>query len=382
MASGNAPATALPAFPFDPSPFFDPRVSALDLKQKADYRHVVNLSSNESDLAGLRTLFRRYLDAAPETVATRYPDWPRHIDETAAFYGVRDSNVAFDAGSDGAIRTILSLLGRACGRVILQEPNYPNYRYYASMAGCQIIALRHPADQWGETVADLAQPLLSASPPALVVVTSPNGFTGTSIPLSEMASLCDLCAQHNHVLVIDEAYAPFGVIPHRSLLDRYEGVVIVRSFSKSCGMAGLRLGLAIADSRIIAHLRRGCGVNGVSAIATGFLSYCMARPDEVGAQRSLVDAVRNRFATDIRHTFRHWRVPPSSANFLLLDTGSAEVADAVAEHLATRLIVVRHFRQGPAGLRGCLRMTVSDAEIMNRVRAELQKFVSTREPAQ
>ncbi|MGF6813114.1 histidinol-phosphate aminotransferase [Paraburkholderia sp. Clong3] len=364
---------------FDPAAFIVPALAQLPVKDKTDYRGVVNLSSNESDLAGLRALFRRYLNQAPETCATRYPDWPTLLRETASFYGLPAAGLVMDAGSDSTIRAIAGLFGRACGSMVVQEPNYPNYRYYAALAGCELTGLRHPADHWDENIVDLARPLLAGRAPSVVVVTNPNGFTGSAIPLPEMERLCDLCAQGNHLLVIDEAYAPFATISHRSLLERYRGAMIVRSFSKCCGMAGLRLGLTIADEPLAAYLRRWCGVNAVSAMAAGCLSYCFAHADEVAAQRDRMEIVRAEVAAEVARLFPAWRSPPSAANFLLFDTGSAAVADALAAHLAARRIIVKHFPDGPVGLRACLRMTLGDREVMVSVLAGMRAFAATME---
>ncbi|MBF0174407.1 MAG: pyridoxal phosphate-dependent aminotransferase [Magnetococcales bacterium] len=316
MAEQGIDSDITPATPhrFNPLPFLDPGVTKLNIREKADYRHIHNLSSNEADLPEPRALFRRYLDQAPEAAATRYPNWPGLIRRTARFYGISHTSLVMDAGSDSLIRMMLGLLGRPSGRMILQSPNYPNYLHYAALAGVAVTPLNHPTDLWGETITDLARRPLAASPPALVVVTNPNGITGTRIPLEEMNRLCDLCAQGNHLLLIDEAYAPFSSILHQPLLNRYSGVAIIRSFSKNCGMAGLRLGMVSTSPTIAAHLHRWYGVHTVNAIAAGFLAFCIDHANEVEDQRRRIKTTREEIARRVTHLFPDWRIPPASGS--------------------------------------------------------------------
>lgn len=378
MASQDAWSSTAPSVlrRFDLAPFVEPGLEQLAVKSKTDYRKMVNLSSNESDLVGLRTLVRRYLDQVPETLATRYPGWPAMIRETAEFYGLQPSNLCMAAGSDSAIQMIMCLLGRTCRHVVLQSPNYPNYGHYATLAGCVVTEMHHPDDRWGVELADTAARILANSPPALVIVTNPNGITGTLVPLAEMERLCDTCAQGNHLLLVDEAYAPFVSMPHRTLLERYRGAMTVRSFSKSCGMAGLRLGLVVADEAVASYLKPWNSVNSVCGLSAGYLSFCYTHANEVEAQNSVLDITRARFAADVVRLFPSWRSLPSAANFLLFDTGSANLADALAGHLANRRILIRRFIDGPTGLRACLRITIGDNDVMASLLAEMSSFAS------
>ena len=364
---------------FDPEPFLNPRIEQLSITTKTDYRHVINLSSNEANLAGLRALFLQYLKQVPDTASVCYPAWPTLIHETANFYGISSAALVMDSGSDSAIRMILGLLGRTCGRIILQEPNYINYRHFAELANCEVTSLRHPAELWSEEVAEFARPILATGCPSLVVITNPNGFTGTLIPQTEMERLCDLCAANNHMLLIDEAYAPFASIPHQNLLERYPGVVIVRSFSKNCGMAGLRLGMIIADDPVAAYLRRGCGINSVSSLAAGFLSFCFTHVDTIKAEHQRLEGIRAHMAESVLRIFPAWRSPTSATNFLLFNTGSPATAEALARHLASRHIIIKSFVKGNPGLRACLRMTICDTDIMAEVLSELRAFKSEQE---
>ncbi|MBF0109950.1 MAG: histidinol-phosphate aminotransferase family protein [Magnetococcales bacterium] len=361
---------------FDTLPFLDPAVMKLNVREKADYRHVHNLSSNESDLPETRALFRRYLEQATETNVTRYPNWPGLIRTTARFYDVPHTSLVMDAGSDSAIRMVLGLLGRSIGRLILQTPNYSNYNHYAALAGVAVTPLNHPTDLWGESIVDLAREPLTTSPPALVVVTNPNGITGTRIPLAEMQRLCDLCAQGNHLLLIDEAYAPFASVPHLPLLHRYSGVVILRSFSKNCGMAGLRLGLVITSAALAAYLHRWYGVHTVNAMAAGYLAFCFDNASDVANFHHRIEATRKVVARRVSHLFPSWRIPPSETNFLLMDTGQSGTASLLADHLRTRKIQVKRFEDGPHGLRSCLRMTIGDPTLMTTVLSEMESFSS------
>jgi histidinol-phosphate aminotransferase len=371
-ATGPAVDPSPPAA-FDPALFVDPAVLRLPAVVKTDYRGVLNLSSNENNHGLFRGLFGDFLESCPLDLATRYPDWPSLVQLAARLYALDAEQIVMTAGADQAIHMVLAMLGRRCRHLILQEPNYPNYRYYAELAGLDIDGVAPPPGRWGQTVVATMRERLVARAPAVVVITTPNGHTGQPIAEAEVAHLADLCARDHHLLVIDETYGPFADLPAWRAARHYRGTVVIKSFSKCCGMAGLRLGMVVADAALASCLRRWNSVNSINALAAAFLDHCVNRRTEVerheqwrqGAQQDMIDGVRSLFP--------RWHAVPSATNFILLDTGCTGTAAALARHLATWRIVVK-LLNGLPGLDGCVRMTLPEPGKMRLVLEAIGRF--------
>jgi histidinol-phosphate/aromatic aminotransferase/cobyric acid decarboxylase-like protein len=166
----------------------------------------------------------------------------------------------------------------------------------------------------------------------LVVLGNPNNPTGTLDPAGEIASL----AVRGRVLVVDEAFIDFVPDERESLSGRRDlpGLVVVRSLTKLWGLAGIRVGYALADADLVALLERHRQPWSVSSVACAALEWCAAdRETPAGAVREVADA-RELLLDGLRRL----DLAPyqSAANFLLLET-----EPFVPARLADRGIAVR-----------------------------------------
>jgi histidinol-phosphate aminotransferase len=186
----------------------------------------------------------------------------------------------------------------------------------------------------------------------VVFVTSPNNPTGRSEPRDTVRALIEQAGEH--LIVIDEAYVQFSDTDLLDLVSADAPVIVTRTFSKTWGMAGLRLGYAIASAELISalelvtlpyHVDSAKQIAG--ELALDFVAEMDARVNETVAERERLRARLIELGVD---------VGPSDANFLLIDTGSRS-AGQVWEGLVERGVLVRDCSGWP-GLAGRLRVTV------------------------
>lgn len=176
-----------------------------------------------------------------------------------------------------------------------------------------------------------------------VVLANPNAPTGRFLPLEALEAL----ARHTHacgeVLLIDEAYAAFAPANALPLLKTYDNVLIVRTFSKSHGLAGLRVGYALGSEALISGLER---------VKNSFNSYPLDCLAQAGALAALRDeayyAQTTRLICQTREQTRSalssagLEALPSGANFLFVKAHPQDAA-SVKERLKRQGILVRHF---------------------------------------
>jgi histidinol-phosphate aminotransferase len=198
----------------------------------------------------------------------------------------------------------------------------------------------------------------------VVWLCSPNNPTALAEPDGAIAALLAGIAEDAAVagrpaatVVLDEAYAEFI---DRSLVDlrlQHPNLVVVRTASKAYGLAGLRVGFAVARPETIARIAPYRPPGSVSTVSVTVVTEALADPTGMRANVARVEAERDRLAEALRAA--GWNVGPSVTNFLLVDLGTRERAAAVATGMLRRGLVPRTF---PADhpLAQALRLTIRD----------------------
>jgi histidinol-phosphate aminotransferase len=210
---------------------------------------------------------------------------------------------------------------------------------------------RHDLDAMAAAITDRTK---------VVLVCTPNNPTGPAVGQAELDAF--LAQVPEHVLVVvDEAYVEFvrmddpvdGLATYR----RHENVVLTRTFSKAYGLAGFRVGYAVAPAPIAAALRAVALPFGVSTIAQAAAVASLERQEELLERVESIVAERDRLLTGLREV--GWPVPEPQGNFVWFDLGERTLDFAAAADEAG--ITVRPF----AG-EGC-RVSVGEPEANDRV---------------
>jgi histidinol-phosphate aminotransferase len=278
-----------------------------------------------------------------------YPDPEAKALRAAAadVYGVPADHILAGNGSDELIALLLRATVDPGDRVAFPVPTYSLYETLVRVQGGELVTV-----PFGD---DFALPATLATANArLTFLCNPNSPSGTLVPVAQVEALA---REVRGVLVVDEAYVDFAPTHALGLVGRLPNVVVLRTFSKSFSLAGLRVGLAFAPPDLLAGLRTvkdSYNLNRLSLAAAeaalGDLPWMEANVARIRRTRgTLADAlVRRGFA-----------VLPSEANFVLARSPGTDLAP-LARGLAARDILVRHF----AALPDALRITVgTDEEI-------------------
>jgi histidinol-phosphate/aromatic aminotransferase/cobyric acid decarboxylase-like protein len=200
---------------------------------------------------------------------------------------------------------------------------------------------------------------------------NPNNPTATVEPPGLIASLLDglladaeAAGRRPPVVLLDEAYVEFGSESHLSLRDGYPRLVVTRTLSKAYGIAGLRVGFAIARPELIEEIAIYRPPGSVSVVSVAVGAALLPDPVLMRDRVAATLAERARFAAALAEA--GWTVHPSATNFLLVSFASPEAADVAAESLLGRGLIPRTF---PAGhpLDHCLRLTVRNEEQDDRL---------------
>ncbi|MFD1708573.1 pyridoxal phosphate-dependent aminotransferase [Siminovitchia sediminis] len=332
--------------------------------RKSDYRKVINLSSNELRNEKVTDLFKEFILKKSVSDIFAYP-YPHDVEKKVAqHFGLPAESVLLSAGSDDAIKTIIQALAGKTKKMIIQTPNYENYTVYGQLNNIQITPI-----EWYFDSDSFLQDLLTtikASSQSLVVVTTPNGWTGRSLRFEELEKIVHLSKIHGHLVCVDLAYMSFSKLDYIPLLQEYSNLVFVYSFSKSMGLAGFRIGAVFSNERIISYLKKWRTNNPINRFALEFLDYCINRIEIIEKmQHELIEA-RTKWEKNIVSLNMGVKPAKTETNFLLLQAQNTLICNQIIEWLYQHKIVVRSF-PGDRHLKTAFRMTVPGAHESEKV---------------
>lgn len=316
---------------------------------------------------------------------SEYPpsDYRRLVAAAASRYGVPPDELLVGAGADEILDLVAKAFLPAGASAVIPTPSYAMYRVLTEQRAAQVVAVpRLGADQ-GFAI-DLPAVRATGQEAAVVWLCSPNNPTGVAEPDGAIATLLDELAADAAaagtaapIVVIDEAYAEFVGTSLVGLRERYPRLIVVRTASKAYGLAGLRVGFAIATRDVIARMEPYRPPGSVSTVSVAVATTALESDGWLAPRVAAVHAERERLAAALRNA--GLAPHPSVANFLLVPFGSPARAEAGADALLRRGLVPRTFGAGHP-LVDYLRITVRSPEQDDRLIEALTLFAS--EPTQ
>jgi histidinol-phosphate aminotransferase len=350
---------------------YDPGPSRDELKQRHGLDELEPLNWNE-DLFGPP---QAALDAAAAELrnASRYPEraFADFRDAVAAWRGVPPACVTPAHGAQALIGSVASAFIEKGTPVVVPKLTYGLYAQVSAAAGG--IVTRVDAKELAIDVEALATAARETGA-RLVWLCDPNNPTGLLMSREEWSWFLDELPP-DCVVVADEAYMDFADPELRADRERdvAEGrpVIVIRSFSKIFGLAGLRLGYSIADpavARLLDVIQEPFNVNRI-ALAAG--SAAVAQAGFVARRRAEVAAARDALAHVLEGS--GLGVHPSQTNFVLVELGVDDVP--ICDELVRRGLLIRGGHE--FGLPGLARLTVAPAPVMQRAGEELVAAVAS-----
>jgi histidinol-phosphate aminotransferase len=330
-------------------------------EQPPDAEGWIKLNTNESPLPPSPRVIQAIKDAVGDSLRL-YPS-PMAAPAREAIgrkFGVDPSHVAVGNGGDELIELCFRAFAGAGDTVAFPTPTYPLFEPL-----CRIHEAR-PSTHPNELAWELP-PSLGADPAPLKFVVNPNSPTGALFATSDVEAVV---TASSGVVVIDEAYVDFAPHSCLPLLTRHDNVLILRTFSKSYSLAGMRIGFALGSPELIEALDAVKDSYNVDRLA--IVAAAAAIQDEEYHRGVVAEVVERRTELSAALEGMGFEVVPSEANFVFVKPPmpAAQVVAALRE----RKILVRHYDREP--IAGWIRVTVGTQAQHEKLLAALKEIVS------
>jgi histidinol-phosphate aminotransferase len=313
-----------------------------------DPADAIQLNSNENPYGPSA----RALEAlgAVQKNAARYPDAAERLlsEAIAAAHGVVPEQVVLGCGSGEVLQMADMAFLRSGRTLVVCETTFEAVLGYARVTGAEAVKL----PLTGDFRHDLPRMLAACDErTGLVYVCNPNNPTGTIVTRDELAFFLERVPR-SAVVLVDEAYHHFvedkAYASAFEWLPRLPNLVVVRTFSKIHGLAGLRLGYAVGSRETIQAVRAHAAFDNANAGVLAAALASVSDAEHVARQRALNHEVRAWVCRELDKDGR--RYIPSHANFLMIETGG-DVGPLIEAFQRRKILVGRRFPSMPGWLR-------------------------------
>lgn len=336
------------------------------------------LSANENPRDVDEELRRQIMRALREVSFNRYPDPLAHglREMIAEANGVSQDQVLIGNGGDELLFDIALAWGGPGRTFLNMPPTFSVYENNAQLTNTTIVSI--PRDEAFDIDEAAVLKRVSEGDIDYVIVTSPNNPTGR---LANEQFIIKILESTDALVVVDEAYFEFSRKTIRPYLERFENLLILRTFSKAFSLAGVRVGYVLGAPRVIRELIKVRQPYSVDAVSQAVAQVVYENRSQFEPGISAIIAERTRVFNELK------RIPkvvayPSDANYILFRVPQAE---RVWQALYDRGILVRDLSSAPY-LEGCLRTTIGTEEqntaFLDALRDVLAQFVREQFPLQ
>ena len=328
---------------------------------------VLKLDWNESD-ALTSELVRERLSALvqdPHSIIW-YPEaYPESLHQALAqHHRVEAAQLLATHGSDMALAYLTQCYVTVGDKVMIVAPGYDNFRAVAEQRGAITTHFMHEGE--GDFPLNKFLTSIREETPRLIYLTNPNNPIGYCLSPENITKICAAAAEVSALVIVDEAYAEFAEHDAVPLIGQLSNLILVRTFSKAFGLAGLRVGYLLADASVIDTIKRVANPKHLTTFAQVAAETALEDWPRIRAHVDAVKVERRRFIEFLReHGVKCF---DSYGNFVLFQTPDAV---ELARWLETQGILVRD-RSGH--LSQSVRVTIGGRESTDRLIAMFERY--------
>ncbi len=223
-----------------------------NLRNKNRSYNKIFLDKNENLDLKLQKIIKNILSKIDIKLLNAYPDLSKLFKKISLFHKINSDNIYIGAGIDVILRGFFELFIKKNDLIILIRPTFAMYEIYAKIFKAKVKFVDYEYTLLGPTLnLKKIYNLINNHNPKALFLANPNSPTGTVIENTNLIKIIKLCKKKKVLLFLDEAYYLFYNKSYINNIKEFDNLIVARTFSKAWGLAGLRIGYALANKKII-----------------------------------------------------------------------------------------------------------------------------------
>lgn len=270
----------------------------------------LRLHAGERDWQYSDSIWKSFINRLSEQDIRLYPNVDRARQKLSSFLNTSIDNLTIAEGSDRILKNIFECFALPGTRVLSVSPSFPMYKIYSQLYGADYYEVPYvdhtfPYAEFCNSINETVN---------LVVISNPCSPVGDQLSFEQIAEVHRLCKMHDCLLVVDEAYMEFSHGKSAASLIEFGNIIVVSTFSKAQGSAGIRLGYGLSDRYIAGLLSSVRAMNELSAPAIVWMETLIDNYDEV--VKYVNNVKKNRQILEQWLSSKSLEYIPSNTNFL------------------------------------------------------------------
>lgn len=335
---------------------------------KTDRQSFIRLDKNEWTLPYPDHILSEIKNTINSEYLSCYPAIYQIYKALSKFHSLSEDHFLVAAGSDGAIRAVFDAFVSPGDEIIDIQPNFAMYSVYAQLFGADEVSVFYNPDNLSLDLEEVKEKINKKT--RFIVLSNPNSPAGVLISNDDIRTLLTAAAEYGAGVLVDEAYYPISGSTAMGLLNDYDNLIILRSFSKAFGLAAARVGYAVANPDTIEMLAKFKPMYEINSL--GVLCSVLLLNNYSIIENSVKNLLRNKgkFVNDVEKL--GLQVLPSGTNFVNIVVGKKNCRPLIDEFEKQGILIRPGYEWGI--LKECIRISIGDEPAMEKAYCVLKNW--------
>jgi histidinol-phosphate aminotransferase len=349
------------------NPFIRSNINTLNAYKvdSPQYEIIVNANENPYDFPMI--LKRQFCDAICNTDLNRYPEacFPELLEALETYTGVPKEGIICGSGSDEIIAMINQSFIDPGDVIISHSPSFAMYDIWSTIANAKHIQVK----DLDHHIPDIDTMIKKAcdNNAKLLYICNPNNPTGYIFPQKDIIKILNAVPS---IVILDEAYIEFWGESGVNLLTNYPNLLILRTFSKAFGLAGIRCGYALGNKELIDILYKVKGPYNLNVLTQTLVIIALNNKDVILKNIEIIKSEREK-AMELLSEMNAFTLYPSGSNFIYFES---DQAFELYEALLANNILIKHFNTTDSQS-GSIRFSIGKPEENQKILEIIKKVV-------
>ena len=287
-----------------------------------------------------------------------YPDNNLIYSRLSKWLKIKEKNILITEGADGGLLRIFNVFADKNDVVLTLEPGYAMYPVYCKMFKAKYVPFKLNSPINKDYFFKLKKKILK-NKPKIVAIANPNQPIEVMLNLNQLKEICKITKKLKCLFVVDEAYYHFNNTTAQNLIKSYDNLIVVRTFSKAFGLAGLRVGYTLSNEKNIKYLKSIKPIYEINSVNIQIILFFLKN---IQIMKNYVKEVNisRKYLIKV-FTNLKCKVYGKYSNTVLIEFPSTKIAENISKVLFKKKFIVRYMILNNKGF---IRLTLSGKKIM------------------